>query len=1002
MSYAELRCRSHYSFLRGGSSPDELMRQAQSLGLHALAITDRNGVYGIPKAYLAEKECASTRLISGAEFILTDHPPLTVLAQNRSAYGLMCRALTELHRTAPKGAGSLSFDQFMTFGSEPPGSGWIILSGLEEDARHSDLKDQFGSQLFTTLHRPLDGNDADRTHRALQIRNRWGIPILATQDVLYHTPDRRPLQDVLTCIREGTSVQEGGFLLQSNSERHLKSGAEMIRLFSDLPEAVHQTGEVADSCSFSPSELKYRYPSEWIPAGFTAQSYLEHLVQKGVPHRYPDGAPDEVHRQIRHELSLIGELGFADYFLTIYDIVEFARGREILCQGRGSAANSVVCYVLGITAIDPIRMNLLFERFISVERGEPPDIDVDFEHDRREEVLQYVYEKYGRDRAAMVSAVITYRRRSALREVAKALGVQIGTTSSREVKKTIQDHPLRPQIEQLASEISGFPRHLSIHSGGFTLSADLLTEIVPVEPATMPGRTIVQWDKYDLDALGLLKVDLLSLGMLSAIRRALDLTGMKLTDIPPDDPATYQMIQRSDTISVFQIESRAQMSMLPRLLPESFYDLVVEIALVRPGPIVGKMVHPYLRRRRGLEKYTLPHPKLEPILGRTYGVPIFQEQVMKMAVELADFTPGESDRLRRAIGAWRSQGSIDEMGKKLMRGLMRHGLPQEFSENVFKQIQGFAEYGFPESHSASFALLAYASCYLKWHHPAEFLCALLNSQPMGFYAPHTLIDDAKRHGVTVLGVDPIHSQWDACLTASRTVRLGFHSVVGFSRADYDHLDRARQEKPFDSLADFIARARPRSSVLQSLAMGDAFRCFALNQRDALWECLSLQLDLLEASGTSWGAPVQGVFPGLSPYEAIVQDYQSFRLSVRGHPMSEVRKRFPHLEKLSTARARKASHGTFVEVPGLSVVLQRPPTAKGTAFATIEDEFGFLDLILHKPILERYKETILEQSFLIVGGQIQRDGESVSLIVRRVKPFLESIPYERSISEGWRA
>ena len=616
----------------------------------------------------------------------------------------------------------------------------------------------------------------------------------------------------MTSIRVGKPLKEAGFDLFSNAERYLKSAEQMARLFKDLPEAVSRTVEVAELCSFCPSELRYRYRSEWIPAGFTAQTYLEHLTWKGVPERYPQGAPEAVKAQIQKELALIAQLHFADYFLTIQEIVEFARSRGILCQGRGSAANSTVCYVLGITAVDPARISLLFERFISAERGEPPDIDVDFEHERREEVIQHIYEKYGRDRAAMVSAVVTYRRRSAFREIAKALGVEVGTLSAKEVQKNFSEisknsgvQDCERIVEELSGEMEGMPRHLSIHSGGFTLSADPIIETVPVEPARMEGRTIIQWDKYDLDYLGLLKVDVLALGMLSAIQKALSQIGRELYEIPPDDPATYAMIQKCDTVGVFQIESRAQMSMLGRLLPKNFYDLVIEVAIVRPGPIIGKMVHPYLKRRRGQEKVEYPDPRLEKILGRTLGVPLFQEQVMSMAIELAGFTPGEADELRRAIGAWRSSGSIEKMGRRLMEGLMRGGLSAQYAEQVFQQIQGFSMYGFPESHSASFALLAYASSWLKCHHPAEFTCALINSQPMGFYSNHTLVDDAVRHGVEVLPVHPNLSTWDCQILQGQkngpAIRLGFRVVSGLGKDEVEKLVHERARAPFTSLAN---------------------------------------------------------------------------------------------------------------------------------------------------------------------------------------------------------
>lgn len=984
-SYAELRARTHYSFLRGASHPAELIEQAASLGLRGLAITDLNGVYGMPKAYLASQAHPSLKLIVGADLTLEGGSLLTLLARDRAAYGVLCRLITTAHAGKEKGQASLSWSELWEHGSRPGFTGLIALPDLETPwsaQRLEQLWGGFGTErLLIPLHRFLDGRDKARTARALELEKRFSARIVATNAVHFHVPERKRLQDVLSCIREGRKLKDAGSLLFPNAERTLRAPALMRKLYRDLPRALTHTLEVAESCVFSPSELRYRYPSEWIPQGESAQSYLEKLTWQGAARRYPQGIPENVAAQLRHEFALIQELQFADYFLTIWEIIEFARERRILCQGRGAAANSAVCYCLGITAVDPVRMNLLFERFLSAERGEPPDIDVDFEHERREEVLQHVYEKYGRDRAAMVAAVITYRSRSALREVSKVFGEEAGQASA----------------QNLIEDIKGFPRHLSIHSGGFTLSADPIIETVPVEPARMEGRTIVQWDKYDLDALGLLKVDLLSLGMLSAIRKTLDQVGLELATIPAEDPKTYQMIREADTVGVFQIESRAQMSMLPRLLPETFYDLVVEVALVRPGPIVGKMVHPYLRRRRGLEPATLPDPRLEPILGRTLGVPLFQEQVMKMAITLAEFTPGEADQLRRAIGAWRSSGSIDKMGKRLMEGLLKSGIPQDYADLIFTQIQGFAEYGFPESHAASFALLAYASSYLKCHHPAEFTAALLNSQPMGFYAPHTLVDDAKRHGVRVLPLDLERSLWH-CESGPGWLRLGFCYVHGMSEREGQELLHARKERPFASLADFLSRTRLRQNVLHQLALGDAFACFGYDSRHALWEILArgaAQRDLFSFLEEDAGETrKKGLFEELGSAERIRLDYSVYGLSTRGHPMQEIRRqlegmrRFP---RMTTRQARETPAGRLIRIPGLSIVIQRPPTASGTAFATLEDEHGFLDLILHRDVFQAHRELILEHCFLIVSGIIQRDGKAVSLIVKRLEPFLVDQP-----------
>lgn len=1012
MQYSELFCKTHYSFLTGASAPHDLVERAVELGITALGITDQNGVYGLPKTFMALKESKSSsespglkpKMLSGCSLTLEHHQAgVRILAPTRASYGVLCRLITA---SFPRGKENpaLSFEKWTQILDQYPAGHDLLVFPEEGFSVHpqsgfslDDFYERFQDRLYFPLSRQLDGLDPQRTASALERSRSYGRPIVAVNDVVYARPENRVLQDTMTAIRHCTTLREAGTKLFANGERYLKSARQMVRLFQDLPDAIHRTQEVTERCPFSLSELRYRYPSEWIPQGYTAQSYLEELTWAGAQKRYPTGIPDDVRNQILHEMKLISEMGFADYFLTIWEIVSFARSKKILCQGRGSAANSVICYCLGITAIDPVRMNLLFERFISAERGEPPDIDVDFEADRREEVIQHIYEKYGRDRAGMVSAVITYRSKLAIRETAKVLEVDL--ESAKSVRRAIRENkefPVQPKLElaaRIAEELYGAPRHLSIHSGGFTLSADPLIETVPIEPARMDGRTIVQWDKYDLDAVGLLKVDVLSLGMLTAIQKTLDsLPGKpELYEIPADDPKTYAMIQKADTIGVFQIESRAQMGMLPRLKPATFYDLVVQVAIVRPGPIVGKMVHPYLKRRRGEEVIDIPHPALEPILGRTLGVPLFQEQVMKMAVILAGFTPGEADELRRAIGAWRSSGSIEKLGQKLMTGLLKSGLSQEFVDRIFAQIQGFAEYGFPESHAASFALLAYASSYLKCHHPAEFLCALVNSQPMGFYSNHTLVDDAKRHGVRVLPVHPNRSHWD-CTMEDGAVRLGFRIVKGMSQKEGDALVRSRESQgPFQNLSDFVARSGLKRAQLLSLAMGDALQVFTSvngtkrDRRHTLWEVLAIpeagQTEILNGIEPGMQMPL---FESLSDYEAIQKDYRVYGLSTTGHPMQVIRRMHSKLPKMTTQDAKAHPHGSQISIIGLSIVRQRPPTAKGTSFATIEDETGFLDLIFHLPIFEKYEELFWHHPLLKVTGRIQRDGASVSLIVRRLE------------------
>ena len=1005
MPYAELHCRTHYSFLRGASQPSELIEQAAKLGLSALAITDRNGVYGIPKAYEAARAHPELKLIVGAELTLVEGECsrfINLLARDRRAYGLLCRLITASHEGHPKGEAALEWAVFRELMARPGNEGLIAIPEVGEcdsENYYGALHGLFKERLYIPVSRFLDGRDEHRLERALFSSRKFGLPLVATNDVHYHLPERQPLQDVLVSIREGKPLAEVGLKAFPNAERYLKSPAQMSELFRDLPEAIENTVRIAEQCTFSPGELRYRYPSEWIPAGETAQSYLEKLVREGSRERYPNGTPEDVSRQLKHELKLIDELHFADYFLTIWEIVEFARSRNILCQGRGSAANSAVCYCLEITAIDPVRMNLLFERFISAERGEPPDIDVDFEHERREEVIQHIYEKYGRDRAGMVAAVITYRSRSARRDVEKALG---------------EGHAL---VEPLMEQIRGFPRHLSIHSGGFTLSADPIIETVPIEPARMEGRTIVQWDKEDLATIGLLKVDILALGMLSALAKTFELVrareNLTIATIPAEDPKTYLMLQKADTVGVFQIESRAQMNMLHRLLPKCFYDLVIEVALVRPGPIVGQMVHPYLKRRRGLESSASPDPRLEPILGRTLGVPLFQEQVMKIAIVMAGFTPGEADQLRRAIGAWRSNGTIEKMGRKLMAGLLANGLPRDFVERVFKQIKGFAEYGFPESHAASFALLAYASAYLKCHYPAEFACALLNSQPMGFYSPHTIIEDVKRHGVSVLPVDPNCSERD-CSLQEGSLRLGFRVVHGLSDAEVTRILEERARRPFGSSSDFILRSKLSLRALNTLALGDAFSQFGCDQRTALWQVLahrylsrvakaSAQLDLFDSIGVSScassaadNAETGFRFKPLSPFEAVQADYDSYGLSVRGHPMGALRKIAGRkVPPTTTGNVKRAVGGQTARLAGLVIARQRPSTAMGSVFATLEDEEGFVDLLLHENVYENYRDVFSNSPFIVVTGRVQRDRGAVTVVVQNVKPLLPEFDPEET-------
>jgi len=1054
-AFVELKARTHYSFLTGASEPQELFARARELGMPALGIADRNGVYGIPRSFKAAQE-SGVRLIVGAELALGElaRPQiLTMLAKTRAGYGVMCRLLTEAFRGREKGEACLSWDGFLSLAQEHAsaardviflcgaddfwgaaafsGGGLAPLLEREEWLRFCD---RFAGQSYWLESRFLDGRDAWRRATAREVERRFGLRRVASNDVYYHAASRRPLQDALVAIRENVLISECGFKLFQNAERHLKSEAEMVKLFSDDLEIVVRTGEIAEMCAFSPAELRYYYPSEWIPQGETAQTYLTRLVWEGAERIYGGAVPDGVRAQLNYELKLIHEQKYEDYFLTIWEIVEFSREQRILYQGRGSAANSIVCYCLRITAIDPVEMNLLFERFISAERDEPPDIDVDFEHERREEVIQHIYEKYGFDRAAMVAAVNTYHSKSITRDLGRVLGLNPDDSE-------VCASDLR--VQRLGEQLRGFPRHLSIHSGGFTLSATPMIEIVPIEPARMEGRRIVQWDKEDLAIIGLLKVDVLALGMLSALRKTFELVqpkapGLGLRTVPIGDPATYAMIGKAKTVGVFQIESRAQMGMLGRLLPKNFYDLVVQVAIVRPGPIVGQMVHPYLKRRRGEESIDIPHEKLRPILGRTLGVPLFQEQIMKMAIVLAGFTPGESDQLRRAIGAWRSAGTIEKMGLKLKAGLLQNGLPLEFVERVFKQVQGFAEYGFPESHAASFALLAYASAYLKCHFPAEFTVALINSQPMGFYSVHTLLEEVKRDGVRVLPVHPNRSVWDCALEGLRlqvrgapadgagvgagdllhapevnsgcasplsarrreAIRLGFRLVRGMSEAECAQLVTERERGgAFLSFEDFLGRTDLKMEVLQSLALGDAFVCFGLSPRAALWRILAhSQWKVVERVGLRVGqlslfqsAPQLGVevvreFGAVSEFAQIREEYQSFRFSTKGHPMGALREMAEFVPPLTSMQLRALPAGSSIVAAGLVIVKQRPSTAKGTCFATLEDEAGFLDLILHAKTYARFTEVLRENPFILVYGRTQRDTNTVNVIVTRIKPL----------------
>ena len=1021
MSYAELLCRSAGSLLHGASQPEELVEAASSLGLRALAITDRDTVLALPQAWQAAKEL-DLPLICGATITLHELPPVVVLAESMAGWSALCRMITAGRAHTSKGYASVPLSALLT---APEGLSVLLMDGWTPE-QAGPLVDAFGDHLDVALHRTLTPLDAPRTERAAALSRALGRPIVATNNVLFHDPGRRPLADVLTCIRRRTTLDAAGRVLLPNDERYLLPPEVFAHRFRDLPEAVRRTCAIAERCTFRLSELSYRYPREVVPEGHTPMAWLRDQVSGGAAERYPNGVPSKVRAQIEHELAVIEQLDFPSYFLTIHDLVAEARRRGILCQGRGSAANSAVCYVLGITQIDPARSSLLFERFLSVERGEPPDIDVDFEHERREEIIQYLYERYGRHRAAMVSEVIAYRPRSAVRDVGKVFGLSLdqcdrlaklfGHGSSRppadadDRLRELGLDPTDPTLRwtlRMAAELVGFPRHLGIHSGGFVISDGPLIDLVPVEPAAMDNRTIIQWDKYAVEALGFVKVDVLALGMLTAIRKGLDLLGdfrgeaITMGDVPAEDPGVYQMFQRADTVGVFQIESRAQQSMLPRLKPACFYDLVVEVAIVRPGPIQGGMVHPYLRRRSGEEPVSYAHPDLEPILSRTLGVPLFQEQVMKMAVVVGGFTPGEADGLRRAMGAWRKRGGLDAWGEKLVAGLRAHGISQAFADAIFAQIQGFGEYGFPESHAASFALLVYVSGWLKHRHPAAFCAALINSQPMGFYAPRTLIADAQRHGVAILPICVQHSAWDCTLEpdprGAPAVRLGLRLVRGLAEQAASGVVAARKRGPFRSLPDLASRSHAPRHALERLAEADALRSLVGERREALWAVQGLWSDLPLFAGLGRREP-EPELPRETRLEGLTAEYQSTGLSIHNHPAAEARKQCQAagLPALPIGELDAAPAGNRVCVVGLVSSRQRPGTAKGVLFIALEDDTGLANCVVWPRTWEAQRKVLSTARLLVIHGELQRHDGAWSILVHKGEAVTDiSVPTARS-------
>ena len=1003
--YAELHCLSNFSFLRGASHPEELVAQAVAQGYTALALSDECSLAGVVRAHLAAQQ-AGLKLIVGSEMRTVDGLKLVFLAQNREGYGNLSALITLARRRAAKGAYTLrrhDLNGVSPNGALPDCLVLWVPDGTPAPADGRWLAERFPGRAWVAVELHAGPDDAARLEVLQALGAASGLPLAAAGDVHMHVRARRPVQDVLTALRLKTTVFDAGHALFPNGERHLRTRLRLSRLYP--PALLDETLHIAARCDFSLDELRYEYPEEIVPAGETPASWLRAETGRGLLRRYPDGVPEAVRERVEHELKLIAEMTYEAYFLTVHDLVRFARAREILCQGRGSAANSAVCYALGITEVDPARSALLFERFISKERGEPPDIDVDFEHERREEVIQYIYAKYGRERAALAAAVITYRTKGALRDAGRALGFGIAQINALTASLAWWDRreqlperfaelgldPAAPRVAKwlaIAGALRGFPRHLTQHTGGFVISRGPLARLVPVENAAMPGRSVIQWDKDDLDAMGLMKVDILALGMLSAIRRTLAILGdssgrpLRMQDIPAEDAATYEMLCHADSMGVFQVESRAQMAMLPRLQPRSFYDLVVEVALVRPGPIQGDMVHPYLKRRQKKEPIEKISPAVDAVLARTFGVPIFQEQVMQLAVVAASFTPGEADRLRRSMAAWRRKGGLEHFEQKLLAGMAANGLPEAFARRIIAQIQGFGEYGFPESHAASFALLVYASAWLKRHHPAAFLCGLLNSQPMGFYSPSLLIQDARRHGVAVLPPDVNASDRDSCIDADGAVRLGLREIGGLSRAVAERVAVDRQKRPFSSVADLAARSRLQRRDLDLLAAADALRSLAGHRRQAAWAATAaaVQGDLFD------GLPppeTASDLPSPSAGENLVADYRSLGLTLRRHPLTLLRQRLTERRFVTAAALKMAGQRALIRAAGIVVGRQRPRTATGIVFVTLEDETGLANIVVHPQLVDRQRRELLGSTLLGVYGQLQKEGEVVHLVARRL-------------------
>ncbi len=1044
--FAELVAATHYSFLRGASSPADMVLHAMNLGMNGLGIADRNSVAGVVRAHVALRqvreeaaeeglELPPFHLIVGARLCFVDEmPDIIAYPVNRKGWGRLTRLLSIGNLRTEKGACHLMLGDLLGFHEDMQ---FIAMAGEDELKLLQPLMDVAHGRLWAGVTMPRDGADRRYLARLQKEAVRLGLPLLATNAPLFATAEQRPLGDILTCISEKTTIAQAGRLLAKNAEAHLKPPQEMARLFADYPQAIEETQRFLSGIYFSLDELSYHYPDEPVPDGWTPQAWLEHLTREAAAKAHPDGVPRKLSDKLNEELELIRKLEYAPYFLTVHDIVRYARSKDILCQGRGSAANSVVCYLLGITAVDPMKHDLLFSRFISRERKEPPDIDVDFEHERREEVIQYIYDRYGRSRAAIAATVVHYRSRSAIREVGKALGLSEditsrlsstvwGSWSTKDPDKRFGETGLDPENAEIArlgalvQQILEFPRHLSQHVGGFVLTQDRLDETVPIHNAAMDDRTFIEWDKNDIDALGLMKVDVLALGMLTCIRKCFDmmrtygLGDYELATVPAEDPVTYDMLCEGDSVGVFQVESRAQMNMLPRLRPREFYDLVIQVAIVRPGPIEGDMVHPYLRRRSGVEKTEYPSPapphdpdELKGVLGRTFGVPLFQEQAMKLAIVAADFSPTDANKLRRAMATFRNVGTIHHFQEKMIDGMVARGYEREFAERCYKQIQGFGSYGFPESHAQSFAILVYISSWIKCHHPTVFAAALLNSQPMGFYAPAQIIRDAREHDVEVRSIDINHSPWDNILEVrhdgSHALRLGLRQMDGFRETWAERMIACR---PFASIEELAHDAKLPQRAMQVLADADACRSIGLDRRQALWEVRrtpSGTLPLFAAADARELAVEEDTrLPDMTKREHVITDYQTTRLSLKGHPMEFLREAFDSRKVLRCADVAHAKNGSFADVAGIVLIRQRP--GKGNAiFVTLEDETGVANVLIWARLFERYRRPIMSARLMKVRGEVQRSKEGViHIIASHVQDCTDSLDRIATAKPGVKA